>query len=574
MNPNSGPRAPRLRAGLALLAALAACATPPPATPPPATPAKLAALPALSLQPRTVSRPDAQPRPAAIRLLERTRFTLNVQDADLPGLLLGLSKQSPFNVVVGSDVSGRVSADLRDVSLMAILEEVVVPRGYAYETRGNRLQVFRPKVETRVYRIDYPSYSREATSDLSVTGFIGSAPSIVDDAGTQGADDSSLSSVVTTQQQNFWGDLETQLRSIVLGTDGEEQATPTEATGAASLQRSVIVSPLAGLITINAEPDVLERVEAYLNAVAASLDRQVLIDAQIVEVTLGDDLDLGLDFEFAPDLGSTAAGIFSRMILPGQREATIVQGLAPILEDGGISFGFARNDFGLILRALATQTDVRVLSTPRITTLNNHKALIKIVRNEVFFIAEVKTEVVANVGTSQTVEFVPKVTPVGVTLDVTPQISKDSRVTLHVRPSVSEIVSIEPQPQIDPGLAGVGTLPVIDLREVDTVLRVDDGQTVVIGGLVQSREFERKRRVPLLGDIPLLGKVFTNTKTEERRTELLIFLRPVVLDAPTLSRLDGNLRRSLDEMEDLFHERSLSFPWWRHPMGRSYGARP
>jgi MSHA biogenesis protein MshL len=533
--------------------------------------------PLVEIEPGTVSKPDASARPPALRLLEQTRFTLNVQDAELRGLLLGLGHDSPLDIVVGPGVTGTVTASLRDASLLEILDQIVVARGYRYRASGNLIKIYRPDRETRTYRIDYPSYAREANSDVLLSGLIGTAPEFAGDSGGSGkAEDSSMSSLKTVQVQDFWTEVEQALSMLVLGSAGVEDGTDSEEPGAgagALSRRRVIVSRQAGLVTVTAEASMLEDVERYLDELASSLGRQVLIDASILEVSLGDELTLGVDLEIAPNYGD-AAGVFARSIVPGLREATLVQSLAPILEEGGVSFGIASESVGVIIRALSKQTDVRVLSTPRLATLNNHAALIKVVRNEVFFIAEVKTEVVEGVGTTQTVEYVPKIIPVGVTLDVTPQVSNAGDVTLHVHPSVSEIVSLELQPQFDSSLEQAGSLPVIDLREADTVLRVPDGTTIVIGGLVQTSELERQRKIPLLGDIPLIGYLFRNSEIEERRRELLIFLTPTVLDPPRIAQITEDLLGDVDSADALRGERSLVWPWWRRPFGQGLGGTP
>jgi MSHA biogenesis protein MshL len=164
------------------------------------------------------------------------------------------------------------------------------------------------------------------------------------------------------------------------------------------------------------------------------------------------------------------------------------------------------------------------------------------------------------------------VIPVGVNLDVTPQVSEDGEITLHVRPSVSEVISVKLQPKTSEELPQNGSLPVVDVRETDTVLRVHDGETIVLGGLVQSREFEKERRVPFLADVPYLGTLFRNTSVSEIRSELVIFLTPTVLDAPRITRTTAEARGQLDAADALRRERSESSPWWRKPFGQSYGA--
>lgn len=534
-----------------------------------------------TLAPRLADAAEQSPRPAALRLLESTSFTLLVQDADLRGVLLGLGRESPLNVVVDPDVTGLVSADLANVSLLEILDELVTGRGYHFAVRGNVLRIFRHDRESRTYRVDYPSYTRKGESRVSLAGFIGADTELGGDVqGGGSTGDSSVSEIETSTAQDLWGEIEAAVRTIVFGsadatsgTDSAEDEGGASRASNALPDRRVIVSKQAGLISVTAETRVLDEVDSYLQAVAESQRRQVLIDAQIIEVTLGDDFDLGFDIEAAPNYsGNNLNGIFERLITPGLREATIAQSLAPVLTEGGISVGFAKDNFGLLLRALAKQTDVRVVSTPRVSTLNNHKAMIKVVRNRVFFIAQTET-ITPTQGVVQTfTEFIPTVIPVGVNLDVTPQVSEAGEITLHIRPSVSEVASVELQPKTVASQPQNGSLPVVDIRETDTVLRVPDGATIVLGGLVQSREFEQERKVPFLGDIPLLGEIVTGTSTEEQRTELLIFLTPTVLDTPRIARVSTQLRSEFDEANELWKRRSLELPWWRKPLGESYGA--
>jgi MSHA biogenesis protein MshL len=577
------PTAPlRTACALALCLALA-CASAPrvagPAEPAArAEPEPLPAAPPNALQPRTLSLPEDSPRPPAMRLLESTRFSLFVQDAELRGVLLGLVKESPLNVVVDEDVRGVVSADLKNVSLLEVLDQVVAGRGYRYALEGDLLRIFREDRETRTYQVDYPSYTRKGDTRVSLAGFAGqssnmgggssgSSSSGAGSGSAGGAQDTSVSEIETQQQIDLWAEIEAAIRTLVFGapdaTREDEDGAPASSALAA---RRVIVSRQSGLVTVTAESAVLEEVERYLADVASSTQRQVLIDAQIIEVRLDDDFDLGVDFEAAGD-----DGVFERLIVPGLKNANVAQALAPVLNEGGISIGIAKDSFGAILRAIAKQTDVRVLSTPRVSTLNNHKAMIKAVRNQVFFVAETETVLNQNIAQTTT-EFVPNVIPVGVNLDVTPQVSADGEITLHVRPSVSEIASIELQPRASATQPQNGSLPVVDIRETDSVLRVRDGETIVLGGLVQTRELELERKVPGLGDLPLLGNAFRSTHTEEIRTELLIFLTPTVLDAPRIARVSADLRSELEAVDALRAQRTQRNPWWRVPRGRSYGA--
>lgn len=529
-----------------------------------------------TLAPRTLAVPEREPRPPALRLLEALHFSLQLENADLRTVLLGLGRDSPLNVVVAPDVAGSVSADLEDVSLLEILDQIVVGRGYRYAVDGNLLRIFHEDRETRTYQVDYPSYARKGSTRVALAGFMsanasggGSSGGASSGGASAGAQDSSVSEVETAQDGDLWKEIEAAVRTVVFGAPdaAQDAAAPATAEPNALAARRVIVSRQSGLVSVTAESAVLDEVERYLDAVAESTQRQVLIEAQIIEVRLGDELDLGFDIEAAT--GSN--GVFERLIVPGLREGTLAQSLAPVLNEGGVSIGFAKDNFGLILRALAKQTDVRVLSTPRVSTLNNHKAMIKVVRNQVFFVAETETIVSEDVVQTNT-EFVPTIVPVGVNLDVTPQISANGEITLHVRPSVSEVVSVAQQPRSSANLPQNGSLPIVDVRETDSVLRVHDGDTIVIGGLVQSREYEQDRKVPRLGELPYIGALFRGTRTEEVRSELLIFLTPTVLDPPRVARVSAEARERLERVDAIGRSRTNTRPWWRKPFGKSYGA--
>jgi MSHA biogenesis protein MshL len=496
-------------------------------------------------------------------LLAKGRYTLNVQDADLPGLLLGLGRDIPVNIVVGPQVQGKVSADLENVSVLDILEQVVRPRGLHYRIEGNTVRIYRTDRETRIYQIDYPSTRRTGSAQFTVSGAL--AQEIALGAAAAGGDsgDTSTSNVSTEQEVDLWAEIEQGVRQILFGPDGEaaEQDSSGEPT------RRVLVSRQAGVLMVTAPDSVLAETESYLVTVVRSIGRQVLLDAQIVEVDLSDEVDLGLDLEWSPGFssgGSNTTGTIVRTITGGlvRDNAIALSDLAPTIS-GGFTFGIATDTVGAILNALARQADVRVVSTPRVATLNNHKALIKVVRNEVFFIANVEVEAFDAVGQTAVTTFEPTITPVGVTLDVTPQISEHGDITLHVHPSVSEIVEIRQQPRL-PGQDEAGALPVIDLRETDTVLRVHDGDTIVIGGLIQNRELDVELKIPLLGDIPWLGQFFREMRVEERRSELVIFLTPTVLDPPTIKQVASEGEMGLENLNEMRLERRAIRPsWWR-----------
>lgn len=540
-------------------AAIAADAAPPPA-------------------PRMLSLPDERPRDPVVRLLSEGRYTLTVQNADLVGVLLGLAHDLPINVIVEPGVRGTVDADLKNVSLLDLLQQLVVARGYQYRIEGRTVRVLSDDRVSRTWQIDYPSTRQVGASNFSISGAVAQSISSSDsssggDSGGGGSQsqDTSTSAISTELALDFWSEVERGVRQLVDGHGSESMdGDPAEVDAApATGSRSVLVSRQAGILVVTAPERTLEEVDRYLALVTRSLGRQVLIDAKIVEVTLGDDLDLGLDVEISPDLdsadGQHPIGTIVRAITGGlaRDNAIAISDLAPVLTSGGFSFGIATDTVGVTLAALALQTDVRVVSTPRIATLNNHKAIVKVVRNEVYFIAETEVSVIANVGQSAVTTFTPSITPVGVTLDVTPQISENGDVTLHVHPSVSEIVEIREQPLVE-GQTASGSLPVVNLRETDSLVRVGDGETLVIGGLIQTRDLDTEKKIPLLGDIPWLGQLFRQSSVTEIRSELVIFLTPTVLDAPTIRRVGRDSEQRLEALDDTrVDRRAIEQRWWR-----------
>ena len=546
-----------------------------------------AAEPAQALEPapspRMLSIPDERPRDPVVRLMSEGRYTLTVQNADLAGILLGLAHDLPINVVVEPGVTGTVDADLKNVSLLDLLRQLVVARGYQYQIDGRTVRIFRTDRETRTWQIDYPSTRQNGESQFSVSGAVAqsvsgsSSSSSGSSTGGSSSQDTSTSGISTELSLDFWTEIERGVRLLVEGNEGAADAPAAEGEEAAAapigaagiVGRRVLVSRQAGLLLVTAPGATLDEVDRYLELAARSLGRQVLIDTRIVEVTLGDELDLGVDIEFSPSLDSTGgqspAGTIVRAITGGiaRDNAISSSDLAPVLTTGGFTFGIATDTIGVMLTALARQSDVRVVSTPKIATLNNHKAIVKVVRNEVFFVAETEVSVIANVGQSAVTTFTPTITPVGVTLDVTPQISESNDVTLHVHPSVSEIVEVREQPLVA-GQTASGSLPVVNLRETDSVVRVRDGETLVIGGLIQTRDLDIEKKVPLLGDIPWLGQLFRQSDVVEVRSELVIFLTPTVLDAPTIRRVGRDSEERLEALDGTrVDRRAIEQRWWR-----------
>ncbi len=316
--------------------------------------------------------------------------------------------------------------------------------------------------------------------------------------------------------------------------------------------RRLLMNPQAGLIMAHAEAPILEEAGRFIEAVEGSIQRQVLIEAKIVEVTLNKDSQLGVNWNavlnpknytgLLPDaLGVTkpSIGLFTG------------QSSNPNLDPskGSFSYGIGNGKVGVILDALANQGKLRVLSNPRISTLNNQKAMIRVVREEVYF--TLNSMASQNLGpTITTQNVINQVVPIGVVLDILPQIGNDGEITLSVNPSISELVEVRTFTSAN-GQA-VSTQPVIDRRDLDTVAKVKSGQTILIAGIIRERKGDSMRGVPGLMHMPLLGSAFRRTEVSTARTELVMFITPTLMSGKTIDDLSQQERDNLDQLEKKF----------------------
>lgn len=480
-------------------------------------------------------------------------------------LLRTLSLESGINFVVDPAVTGTVTVDFQDVSLARALDYVLTPLGYGYEFRRGAVWVQKQRLETRVFPFNYAVTGRQGFKTLTVgagslggggvgtgvgagTGRLGGGVTAGgNQAGTQNAGrtgglgglggglgggrggfgggvglGAGTSTVSSSSTGEVFQDLTDGLESIVFGRasgDDREDGGGGRRTGLApglgtgvrsgdsqaftrsdSAGRRLVVNPFAGLIMVTATPEELDQVERYMDAVQGAVERQVLIEAEIVEVQLSDESRFGLDWNAL--LGDVA---IDQAVLGGQ-------------ENNDFSVNVMGTDVDAVLRALSKQNDVRTLSSPRTSTLNNQKAVLQATTQEVFF-SSVQSQPIVSDGTVVPSErqFIPNVIPVGVVIDVTPQVARDGTIMMDVRPSVTEIQGVAESPAGD-------RQPILDVRTIDTMVKVKSGQTIVIGGLIQERNRRQEQGVPVLKDIPLLGGLFSNSSNSDTRSQLVIFI--------------------------------------------------
>lgn len=455
----------------------------------------------------------AAPAPTATPAPDEAQITLITGDwVDVREVLKTVAKSAGYGLQIAPDVEGQVNVHLENVGFDAALRALLEPIDLGYERRGGVLMVYRLGMVTRWFSFDYPVTQREGKGELRISGR-GQSQS---ESGGGGSQDQNESHVTSSAAMAIWPEVMQALETLVFARNRSESG----ATGAAVAQslsladeagRSLLVSPMAGVIQATAEAKRLRQVETYLQRMRAALRRQVAIEVKILEVAVTGEEHTGIDW--------TAVGNEENLELTGRQRTT--EGLGNPFFDFVIK---GKSVSGLI-EAISKQGTVKVVSTPRITTLNNQKAVVRIVTEEVFYNAQVEPPVVTNgVSTEPVIAYSASVVPVGFVLDVTPEVGEDDVITLNVHPTVTDIVRVETSPNED-------SAPVLSVRELDTVGKVHDGETLVIAGFVTHGNNDQQAGVPWLKDLPLLGRLFRRTITKQVETEMVMLLTPVILDA-------------------------------------------
>lgn len=474
-----------------------------------------------------------------------TKYDINAQDVDAQSFFAGLVGDTPYSIAIHPEVTGTISLNLKQVSLDQVLSLVSDLYGYDIQKREQVYRVFPSGMRTETFAVNYLLMQRDGMTQSSITS--GGVSQAAGNNGNGGAGNNGVNNFsgnstngnniggggvngsingtnITTQTNtDFWADLQATLTSLIGSEEG----------------RSVMVTPQAGLVTVRALPSEIRSVRDYLKVTEDIVKRQVVLEARIIEVSLSDEFQQGINWnQIVENSGSTE---FSFSTNAG----TIGNGITAAL--GGVtSLSFFNRDFSGVLSLLSTQGNVQVLSSPRVTATNNQKAVIKVGDDE-YFVTEVSNQ---NTITSGSTTVTPNIelTPFfsGIALDVTPQIDDQGGVLLHVHPSVIEtdeqekVITLNEERFVLP-------LAQSNIRESDTIIHANSGEIVVIGGLMQSMISERDSKTPLLGDIPILGNLFKSKNDIETKKELVILLKPTVVDASTWRQ---QLKQSRDQMAD------------------------
>lgn len=484
------------------------------------------------LPPLTVELPRTDGKPV------EAKFDLAVNDTAAQQVFMAIVSGTRYSVLLHPEVSGSISLNLKDVTVFDALEAIREMYGYDYRVDGTRIYIQPLTLQTRIFQVSYLTGQREGKSSLRVASgsvadvAVGSTGTTAFATATASTRDSSK--VTMTSSADFWDELSKSLAAIV----GNEQG------------RSVVISPMSGVIVVRAMPDELKNVAAYLKASRISIERQVILEAKIIEVKLSDTFQSGVNwsaFKSGPNSaisggaispGSTLAntGALTNGIItstPGANLSSTAANALPAGAVAGTLFGlaFQTSNFAALLNFLEAQGDVHVLSSPRIATLNNQKAVLKVGTDE-FFVTEVSggTQATTTIaGTAPTVKVQPFFS--GIALDVTPRIDENNDIILHVHPSVSTVSTVNKTVDLGTvagGVSNIFNLPLASssVSETDSVVRARDGQIVAIGGLM------RQASVADESGLPMMPKtIFGQTSRATEKRELVILLKPTVVDS-------------------------------------------
>jgi MSHA biogenesis protein MshL len=472
--------------------------------------------------------------PKSTKPLEQ-KFDLVINNAPANQVFMGIVTGTHYSMLIPADLTGNVSVNLKNVTVFEALDAIRELYGYDYKVDGSRIYIQPMSMQTRVFKLNYIAGHRKGTSDIRVTsGSVGDTPTIpsgvpgaipTTSPGSMGGRSLETSKITTNTESDFWSDLKTSLITIVGDKDG----------------RNIVVSPQSGVVLIHAMPGEIRQVENYLKAMQLAVDRSVMLEAKIIEVQLNDGFQTGINWAAFNRYGQ------SRFSVGADPSTLTVPGGAPIANStlgsvfsagmstavsttaGLLNVAAQSDNFAALLNFLSTQGTSSVLSSPRIATLNNQMAVLKVGTDEFFVTNVSSTSSATSTGTTSTPNVTLRPFFSGIALDVTPQISEEGQIILHIHPSVSNVA--EKNKIIDLGTSGVLKLPLASstISETDSIVRVQDGSIVAIGGLMREASTDDKSEVPGLGGVPVIGSLFKHTNRMTQKRELVILLKTTVL---------------------------------------------
>ncbi|MEI4957627.1 pilus (MSHA type) biogenesis protein MshL [Aeromonas caviae] len=507
--------------------------------------------PLTSLPPSVQSELLQLNRPQQSMTIPEKRMRIAAHDVDAVEFFGSLFKGSRYSVAVHPGVAGVISVELKDVTLQEALATVGDMYGFDVQRKGNVFHVYPAGLRTETIPVNYLMMARRGLSRTSVsTGGVtandnnngnnnnfdnglNNSGNNNNQGNTANGDNNTNSNgtrIETDSNNDYWTDLRDALQTLIGTGEG----------------RAVITSPQAGLVTVRAYPKELKAVREFLDQSGEHLKRQVVLEARILEVSLNEGYEQGVDWSGLSASWDGGKGITGGGSLLDSPIASTPNQIFRAL-GGGAGFTISDGNFNVAVSLLKTQGDVNTLSSPRVTATNNQKAVIKVGTDE-YFVTNASTTTTTSGTSAPIVTPNVELTPFfsGIALDVTPQIDEQGKVLLHIHPSV--IDTEEQSKTISVGTADPLVLPLAksSIRESDTVVQANNGDIIVIGGLMKTDRQEIVSKVPLLGDIPWVGEAFTNRRESNRKVELVILLKPTVVEKDTWQK---ELQRSSELLD-------------------------
>ncbi|HID36930.1 MAG TPA: pilus (MSHA type) biogenesis protein MshL [Ghiorsea sp.] len=471
---------------LMLLSMLSACASTPPAQQQTMSKPHNAALQYKSAHVQPIQTPHIkaqQPTPKEKPKKPEKHYSFQASNVPLKQALAMFSRANNISIITQPKLKGLVSVNFSSLTFKQAMNVILDSVNLYWEQQHGIVYV--KDIHTRTFEVNYIRMARggASTSQAQVTS-----------SGSGG--EVGLISVSNQDQVKFWAEIETQLKSLLSKTG------------------RVVVNRLSGTIQVTDHHNHMQEVESFIQSVQGALHRQVEIEARIVEVSLGDDKNLGIDWTRIASSSLLSLNTSVQTAL-----TTAATGTLPVITAtlNGQN-NSATNQVSTVINALSEQGSVRMLSQPRLLILNNQSAMIKVGTDQPFFS---QTTTPGTGGSAATVTEDVRVVTIGLVLAVTTQISADGWIMLDASPIITRLVGTATSPL-------GSTAPILDIKQASTLVRVRDGETVVIGGLIQDETSENERKIPLLGDIPVLGSLFTSSYKHKQRTELVIFLTPKI----------------------------------------------
>ena len=490
--------------------------------------------------------------------IQEKRFSFFARDVNVQDVLLAFSKEDDLNIVLEPELSGKVTIDLKRVTLKEALDAILTPLGWTYRIDGKFVNISRPRMESRLFTLNYTATRRTGKREVYASSSSGGGLQAGTTQGQQsgatqgqqatfssGGQRTGYTGVISTDGVDLWREIHRGLEAIVFGpVEGAEKESSSEGeivtwTRADGKGKKLIVNKSTGVIWVTDYPANLNKIASYLETIEGSSQRQVTIHAKILEVILTDEFREGINWEVIQGLPRSinlAWGLTDKSGktgFPGTQDGYLTgtgtgttsstiqtPGVFKISPYGGIlAIGGAGTEVRLadIMEAISKQGDLRTLSSPTLSTLNNQKAIIRVGNQDVYFVT-------GAVSTQNTVtQFVtPMTIDIGIILDVTPQIAEDGSIIMNIHPSITDKTGEKLSPD------GKSTFPLLSVRETDTTVRVRDGQTIIIAGLMQERTEPSYIGVPVLQSTPLVGGLFRYKKEIKKTSELVIMITPIL----------------------------------------------